>query len=167
MGGLPPGPSARRPHPGSVVSAPSHLVRRFAGSLRRTPLSGDEAAFANGQLTPGEWALFASMPLVDQRHAVEVARRFVARRPTATTAEVAGALLHDVGKTGADLGTFGRVVATLVGPRTERFRAYHDHERIGAARAARAGSDPVTVELIAGTGDGPAATALQAADDSI
>ena len=59
------------------------------------------------------------------------------RRPAADRAEVAGALLHDVGKVEAGLGTFGRVVATVVGPRTERFRTYHDHEAIGARLAAR------------------------------
>ena len=56
--------------------------------------------------------------------------------PTATRAEMAGALLHDVGKIEAGLGTFGRVAATVVGPRTRRFRLYHDHEAIGAGLAA-------------------------------
>ncbi len=78
---------------------------------------------------------------------------------------MAGALLHDVGKTASGLGTLRRVVATLVGPRTDRLRRYHDHEAIGADMAARAGSDPVTVALI--RGEGPGADDLQAADDSI
>ena len=78
---------------------------------------------------------------------------------------MAGALLHDVGKVQSGLGTWGRVAATVVGPRTRRFRQYHDHEQIGANMAAQAGSDPATVALI--RGDGPAAADLRAADDSI
>ena len=76
---------------------------------------------------------------------------------------MAGALLHDCGKVESGLGTFGRVLATVVGPRTDRFRAYHDHEAIGAALAAAAGADPVTTALIEGRG--PAAADLLAADD--
>ena len=94
-----------------------------------------------------------------------MARRFLARARRRLAPRSAGALLHDVGKVPSGLGTWGRVVATLVGGRTRRFRQYHDHEQIGANLAAQAGSDPVTVALIRGTG--PAAADLQAADDSI
>jgi hypothetical protein len=76
---------------------------------------------------------------------------------------VAGALLHDCGKVEAGLGTVGRVVATVAGPRSSRFRAYHDHEAIGARLAQAAGSDPATVALI--EGQGPAVADLLAADD--
>jgi hypothetical protein len=54
-------------------------------------------------------------------------------------------------------------MATLVGPRTARFRQYHDHEALGASMLADAGSDPVTVELVQGRGS--AAADLRAADD--
>jgi hypothetical protein len=91
-----------------------------------------------------------------------VARRFVIERPEATRAEIAGAILHDVGKIDCGLGTFGRVVATLVGPRTAAFAAYHDHEEIGARLAEAAGSDHATVDLIAQRG--PAFAALDASD---
>jgi putative nucleotidyltransferase with HDIG domain len=91
-----------------------------------------------------------------------VARRFVAIRPAATTPEIAGALLHDIGKLESSLGVAGRVVATVVGPRGPRFRAYHDHEDLGAAMLRAAGSDEVTVELVAGRGD--ASPDLAAAD---
>ena len=90
----------------------------------------------------------------DRRHSVEVARRFHAAAAGRDGAEMAGALLHDVGKVEAGLGTFGRVAATIVGPRTDRFRRYHDHEAIGAGLAAAAGADPVTVALIEGRGAG-------------
>jgi len=139
-----------------------HLARRFATSLSRQPPSQDDEAWAEHWLQPSEVELWRRMPNADRRHAVLVARRFLDRRPTADRSEVAGALLHDVGKVEAELGTFGRVVATIVGPRTERFSTYHDHEAIGARLAAEAGSDPVTVALIEGRGR--AAEDLRTAD---
>jgi hypothetical protein len=54
-------------------------------------------------------------------------------------------------------------VATIVGPRTARFRSYHDHERIGMEMLADAGSAIATIELV--RGQGRAAAALHAADD--
>ena len=116
-----------------------------------------------GWLADAEWKLWQQMAVADRRHAVLVARRFVDRRPSATRAEMAGALLHDIGKIDAGLGTLARVLATVVGPRTDRFRRYHDHERIGAGLLERAGSDAVTVALVRGSGD--AFTDLCAADD--
>jgi 3'-5' exoribonuclease len=76
---------------------------------------------------------------------------------------VAGALLHDIGKVESRLGTFGRVAATIVGPRTDRFRLYHAHEMIGAQMLRRAGSSADTIELV--EGGGAAASDLRAADD--
>lgn len=142
-----------------------HLARRFATSLSRQPPSVDDEVWARTWLTAEEVTLWVSMPNADRRHAVEVARRFLARRPQASRAELGGALLHDVGKVQSGLGTWGRVVATLVGGRTRRFRQYHDHEQIGANMAVHSGSDPATVDLIRGSGS--AAADLQAADDSI
>jgi predicted HD phosphohydrolase len=98
----------------------------------------------------------------DRRHSIAVARRFVVSRPSATRAEIAGALLHDVGKIESGLGTFARSFATVVGPRTKRFRSYHDHEAVGARLVAAAGSDPVTAELV--DERGPAYPQLEAAD---
>jgi hypothetical protein len=140
-----------------------HLGRRFVTSVSPRPPAGSDEAWAEDWLLAGEVELWRRMSNPDRRHAVEVARRFAVRRPDATRAEMAGALLHDVGKTESGLGTFARVAATLVGPRTERFRAYHDHEAIGARLAEAAGSDVVTVALIEGRGEG--APDLRAADD--
>lgn len=141
----------------------AHLARRFVTSMSNRPASDDDETWARRHLGDREVVLWTGMANADRRHAVEVARRFHAARPEATRAEIAGALLHDVGKVAADLGTFGRVVATLVGARTARLRTYHDHEAIGARWAASAGADPATVALIEGCG--PAAAALRAADD--
>ena len=52
--------------------------------------------------------------------------------------------------------------ATLAGPITPRFRAYHDHEQIGADLLVLVGSDPATAELVAG--GGPAFDDLRASD---
>ncbi|HYN32882.1 MAG TPA: hypothetical protein VES40_09670 [Ilumatobacteraceae bacterium] len=139
-----------------------HLVARFVTSLPPTPPSVDDEVWADEHLLAAERRLWVQLSNQDRRHSAAVARRFVVCRPDATRAEIAGALLHDVGKIDCGLGTFGRVAATVVGPRTRSFRAYHDHEDLGAAMAQRAGSDPATVDLIAQRG--PAFDALEASD---
>ena len=139
-----------------------HLARRFAGSLSRREPSTDEVAWVDSQLLAPELELWRRMPVADRRHSIEVARRFESMGQW-TREETAGALLHDVGKLESDLGTWMRVVATVVGPRTDRFRRYHDHEAIGADMLVAAGSSEVTVDLLRGTGR--ASSALMAADN--
>lgn len=91
-----------------------HLVRRFFASLLPIGSSSADDAWAREQLTEPERELWARMARVDRRHSAAVARRTQAELgERATTAVLAAALLHDVGKTIPDLGTFGRVVATL------------------------------------------------------
>lgn len=140
---------------GWLVHAPvmvTHLAARFVTSLSpRPPRTADEV-WAEDHLGRGELGLWRQMTNQDRRHSILVARRFSARRPSATRDEISGALLHDVGKIRCGLGTFGRSVATVVGPRTTRFRAYHDHEAIGADLVAEAGSPSATIELVAGAG---------------
>ena len=139
-----------------------HLAARFVTSLPPTPSSVADENWVDDHLLAGERMLWVQLSNQDRRHSAAVARRFVVQRPEATRAEIAGAILHDVGKIECGLGTFGRVVATLVGPRTAAFAAYHDHEEIGARLAQAAGSDPATVDLIAQRG--PAFAALNASD---
>jgi hypothetical protein len=145
------------------MSRVAHLTRRFVGSLSRRPPSPREEEWARSFLSPWERDLWNRFRHPDRRHAIDVARRFVALRPESTSDEVAGALLHDIGKVESDLGTFGRVAATVIGPRTDRFRLYRAHELVGAQMLRRAGSSGVTIELV--QGGGPAASALRAADD--
>ena len=159
MGRLSAGPSAG----GAGVTSVGHIARRFVGSLSRRAPDDGEVRWALGHLSAGEADLWSSMPVEDRRHSLEVARRFVAAEPDASPAEVAAALLHDVGKGVSGLGTLGRVVATVVGPRSRRLRAYHDHEAIGARMLAETGSAEATVELVRGRG--PRAAALRAADE--
>lgn len=145
-----------------VIRHPFHLARRFVTSLPPTPPAPEDESWADRHLLDGERALWVQMNNQDRRHSIGVARRFIAARPSATRAEIAGALLHDVGKIECGLGTFGRVAATLLGPRTERFTIYHDHEEIGARLLSTAGSDSATVELV--DERGPAYPALAVSD---
>jgi hypothetical protein len=140
-----------------------HLAKRYVRSLSKAPPSAEDEAWAMTWMTPAEAHLWSRMAVQDRRHSIDVARRFQELRPEATREEMAGALLHDVGKLQSGLRTSGRVLATIVGPRTDRFREYHEHEAIGADLAAAANAAPETVALI--RGDGPAAADLAAADD--
>ena len=124
-----------------------------------------ERQWVQSVLSPSEFDVWNNMMVQDRRHSVMVGRRFVMYRPTATQSEIAGALLHDVGKSVARLGSFARVIATLVGPRTNRFRQYHDHESIGAAMLRSIGSDEITIEMVGGTCVGELRQALSRADD--
>jgi putative nucleotidyltransferase with HDIG domain len=140
-----------------------HLARRFVTSLSSREPGVADIAWVDSQLLESERELWHRMAVSDRRHSIAVARRFEALGDSWTRDEVAGALLHDIGKTATGLGTFGRVVATIAGPRTARFRRYHDHERLGADMVAAAGSSTVTIELMLGRGR--AAAALVEADN--
>lgn len=160
-----------------------HLAVRFLTSLDpRGPSEADEA-WVRRHLLVGEEALWAQLSGPDRRHAVGVARRAVAALDArADRAVIAAALLHDVGKLDAGIGTLARVGATLVGRVLGRERAsrgdgpvarYLAHDRIGAELLAAAGSDPVTVAWARQHHLGPArwtvdpvvGAALKAADD--
>ena len=165
MGRVPLGPSAGHTETMSDANPVTkiwHLAARFVTSLPPTPPSVADEIWVDEHLLAGERSLWVQLSNQDRRHSAAVAKRFVVERPSATRAEIAGAILHDVGKIECGLGTFGRVVATIAGPRTAAFSAYHDHEAIGAAMAEAAGSDLATVELIAQ--HGPAFDALKASD---
>lgn len=145
-----------------LLTQPHHLALRFLTSLSNRPPDVTDEVWAESHLLDAEVALWRRMSNQDRRHSAKVARRFLAARLTASRGEVAGALLHDVGKIECRLGTWGRVLASIVGPRTERFRLYHDHERIGSVLAEQAGSDAVTVDLIGERG--PAYPTLKSCD---
>ena len=128
-----------------------HLSRRFFGAVSRQAPSRSDHAWALGFLLEGEAALWQQLGNADQRHSIEVARRFAADLSELSRDEMAGALLHDIGKVSVDLGTFGRVLATVVGPRTRSFRIYHDHDQIGIELLREAGSAAATLSLLDGT----------------
>ena len=140
-----------------------HLARRLATSLSRRPPVASESEWALSRLSPAEADLWQRMTVQDRRHSILVARRFVEFCEAPVAQEVAAALLHDVGKVASGLGTFRRVLATVIGPRTTSFREYHDHEQLGAEMLHAAGSSTVTIELVLGRGR--AASALRRADE--
>ena len=125
-----------------------HLARRFFGALSTKPPGTDDEVWAVGFLQPGEEALWRKLSNADRRHSIEVARRFSAEMGESERDDMAAALLHDIGKLACELGTFSRVFATVIGPRTRRFRLYHQHEQIGADMLRSAGSDARTVALV-------------------
>jgi len=172
-----------------------HLSGRFFGALvPGGPAPADEA-WALAQLLQGEQALWRRMSGADRRHAVGVARETIRRLGDDRSGRdvVAAALLHDVGKVEASLGTFARVAITFAGMavgrtrlqrwvaepvgthrRTLRARVglYLIHDRLGAVLLESAGSEPLTVAWAAEhhlaplrwTVDAATGAALKAAD---
>jgi len=147
------------------VNKLAHLTKRFVLSLVPSQVQEIERQWVQSVLSPSEFVVWNNMMVQDRRHSVMVGRRFVKYRPIATQSEVAGALLHDVGKSAARLGTFARVLATMVGPRTSRLRQYHDHESIGATMLRSIGSDEMTIAMVGGSSVGELRQALSRADD--
>ncbi|MBI3256654.1 MAG: hypothetical protein HYZ59_02575 [Actinobacteria bacterium] len=144
-----------------AIRSALHLTHRFFGALRPGDAGDEETVWALSMLLPGEQVLWRQMSGADQRHSAGVARRVErALGAEASRPVLAAALLHDVGKIEADLGTWGRVAATLVGLVVGRDRArtwvdrpgtlrrlglYHAHAGGGADLLAVAGSDLLTI----------------------
>ena len=147
------------------MSEIAHLAKRFVLNLVPSQVHEIERQWVHSILSQDEFALWSNMMVQDRRHSVMVGRRFVKHRPNALNSEIAGALVHDVGKSAARLGTFARVLATLVGPRTSRFRQYHDHEAIGAAMLRSINSDELTILMVEGSCAAELKEALSKADD--
>ena len=92
----------------------AHYVRRFVTSLSRRAPSPTDEVWAATLVSPAELALFARLSDQDRRHLIASARQVAAALdPEADRVWVQAALLHDVGKHDAALGTFGRVGATV------------------------------------------------------
>jgi len=139
-----------------------HLISRFFGSLWPGGPNPEQTEWAESQLLAGEVDLWRRMSGPDRRHAAGVARR-VQRSlgDEATRPVLAAALLHDVGKTEAGVGTYGRVIATVSGAAigrdqgtitdwtrtrgfTRKVGLYLQHPKLGGDLLAMAGSDPLT-----------------------
>ncbi len=100
---------------------PVHRARRFGRSIiARAPDQAD-TDWAHSFLQGGEQRLFDRMSAVDRAHSIGVARGVAGHldRIGLTVDDpdarwvLTAALTHDVGKSVAGLGTYGRVVATL------------------------------------------------------
>jgi len=138
-----------------------HLTKRFFGSLWPAGPSSTNEEWVRSILSADELKLWRRMSRADRRHAVGVARDVEERLGAEAKKPVlAAALLHDVGKVSAGLGTYGRVVATLAGAAagrsmaaawtegkgfTRRVGLYLRHPELGGDMLALAGSDPLTV----------------------
>lgn len=144
-------------------------VPRFFSSLRPGPPKAVDVEWALGHLSEREQRLFRLMSNPDQRHAVRVARRVEAALAESPLADAGGssdrvalaaALLHDVGKNEARLGTYGRTIATVSGVVggldlaeiwqersgfTRKVGLYLRYGIIGAEMLQLAGSDPVVI----------------------
>jgi phage tail sheath protein FI len=150
-----------------------HLSRRLWGTWRSQPLNDDELTWVRKFLLDDELNLWRTMAEPDQRHAFQVARRFVAAAQQSLEPQhdqvwremVAAALLHDVGKTVSNLSTLERVALSIVGGRTRRFRSYLEHEEIGLDLCRKAGSSLATLQFLEGSGDRRIQELLQQADD--
>ena len=136
-----------------------HLTRRFFGSLRPggrpSPTVWGRGCAVRGRVRP--WARQYGP---DRRHTVQVAREVEHRLGRdATRPVLAAALLHDIGKIDADLGTWGGSSPPLRDGRRPRhgqrwitkrglagrIGRYLQHPEIGADLLAVAGSAPLTV----------------------
>jgi putative nucleotidyltransferase with HDIG domain len=142
-----------------------HLSKRFLFSLTSRKANTQETIWIECVLTDFEARQWRRFNRSDQRHSLVVAKRFITLRPKATNEEIAAALLHDIGKVQSDLGTLGRVFATLFGPRTSRFAIYLDHESLGVRLLEQMGTNETTIGLLRGIGDSDAIRLLSMADD--
>lgn len=142
-----------------------HLVKRFTSSWSRKDVTEDELGMVRSVLTASEFNLWNQFSIADRRHSVEVAQRFAVLLPGATREQRAGVLLHDIGKIQSNLSTLMRVYATLVGPRTKRFRLYHQHEEIGITMLRHAGSHADVIAVLNQTCNAEVAAAFRSADN--
>jgi putative nucleotidyltransferase with HDIG domain len=143
-------------------------VRQFARGLRPA-LDPDEARAVRTLLSATEFQLFAAMDARDRRHSMDMVH-WLRARTEPSTALLAAALLHDVGK--GRLRAWERAAFVLLGPlpggararlarrgggpRDALWRLEH-HARLGAELLAAAGASPRIVELVAHhTEPGPA-----------
>ena len=142
-----------------------HLVKRFTSSWSRKDVTEDELGMVRSVLTASEFNLWNQFSIADRRHSIDVAQRFAVMLPGASREQRAGVLLHDIGKIQSNLSTLMRVCATLVGPRTKRFRLYHQHEEIGITMLRHAGSHADVIAVLNQTCNAEVAAAFRSADN--
>lgn len=141
---------------------PVHRAKRFFWSLGPARISEADQQWVESLLSPRELTAFETMVVRDRAHSIGVARAVEANLhrldgPADQRWILQAALLHDVGKADARLGTLGRVAATLAGwiagedmapawaekkGMTRRIGLYLMHPEIGRDILMLAGADP-------------------------
>jgi hypothetical protein len=159
-----------------------HRVAQFLGHLNAR-VSDDEAALASSLLPASAWPLFASMPVADRRHGLDVVERLLTQGWDDRDL-LAAALLHDAAK-GRRMRLWHRVGGVLVEALAPRLLArlavddptswrypwhlYLHHAELSAHAAFAAGCGPRTAAFIRGQSsetDASAAAAFHAADEA-
>ena len=140
-------------------------IPRFFQSIWPGAARPDDVAWVRNILSDKEMRHFTAMSNADQRHAVRVARRVEetyvqSEHDVPVEIALAAAILHDVGKNEARLGTYGRVVATVSGAVagldfaeawqetsgfTRKVGLYLRYNIIGEELLEIAGSDPLVI----------------------
>lgn len=128
-----------------------HLAKRALFSIGNASVSSADQQWIASTLIGREFALWQQFTNPDKRHSVKVARRFNAEVPNASKKYLAGVMLHDIGKISSNLSTLMRVIATLVGPRGQRFTTYHHHERVGVRLLQEINSEAETISILDGS----------------
>lgn len=159
-----------------------HRVGQFVAHVRAR-VEPEEEAFARRALPEGAWSLFASMPVADRRHGLDVAERLAAAGHDDPDL-IAAALLHDAAK-GERMRLPHRiagVVLEALAPGLLRRLASHDpsswrhpfhlflhHEPISAELAEEAGCSARAAAFIRGSvepADARLLETLKVADDA-
>ena len=141
-----------------------YRVWQFSQAVRAA-VTPEEITLVSDMLTGPEQDLFKAMPLVDQRHCLDVF--YTLRRCSCEDKVVLkAALLHDAGKSynGRTMRLSERVVVVLLDavwtgivvllasakPNSSRYGFYlhANHERLGADLLSRAGSEPGVITLV-------------------
>ena len=130
---------------------PLHLAKRALLSIGNASVSSTDQQWIANTLNDHELALWQQFTNPDKRHSVMVARKFIAEVPNASRKHLAGVMLHDIGKIKSNLSTLMRVIATLVGPRGQRFTVYHNHERVGVQLLREINSEAETISILDGS----------------
>ena len=159
-----------------------HRVGQLVAHVRAR-VDPAEAALARRLLPAPAYDLFASMPVADRRHGLDVAEKLMAAGHDDPDL-LSAALLHDAAK-GRQMRLWHRVAGVLleaVAPsvlrrlanpdassRRHAFHLYLHHEAMSAEMAERAGCAPRVAALLRGSvGDADASLlrALKVADDA-
>lgn len=126
-----------------------HLTARFFDVVTSRPLDPGERQAVRRWIGDGPCLeAFFAQPVADQRHGYQAGLHVLARSPERKDL-LRAAVLHDIGKRHARLGSLGRVVASVVLrlglPLTPRLALYRDHGVLAAAEMS--GEADVVVEF--------------------